>query len=97
LGRSHAGDNCRSDYELSLILGEEVAISLLRDQKVTFNEIASWNFTRFDGPDDNPRGALFALQKKLRYSVISRLANRQIDGNLLSLVNVPLSSFRTAA
>ena len=49
LGRSHAGDNCRSDYELSLILAEEAAISLPRDQKVTFNEIASWNFTRFDG------------------------------------------------
>jgi hypothetical protein len=49
------------------------------------------------GLDDNLGGALFALQKKLRYSVISRLANRQIDGNLLSLVNVTLSSFRTAA
>jgi hypothetical protein len=39
----------RSDYEQSLILGEEVAISVLRDQKATFNESPSWSFTRFDG------------------------------------------------
>jgi hypothetical protein len=49
LGRSHAGVNFRSDYQQSLVLGEEVAIGLLRDQKATFNENASWNFTRFDG------------------------------------------------
>ena len=49
LARSHAGVNFRSDYEQSLVLGEEVAISLLRDQKATFNENASWDFTRFDG------------------------------------------------
>jgi hypothetical protein len=49
LGRGHAGVNFRSDYEQSLILGEEVAISMLRDQKATFNESASWKFTRFDG------------------------------------------------
>lgn len=49
LGRSHAGVNFRSDYEQSLVLGEEVAISVLSDQKATFNESASWKFTRFDG------------------------------------------------
>ncbi len=49
LGRCHAGVSFRSDYERSLILGEEVAISVLRDQKATFNESASWKFTRFDG------------------------------------------------
>ncbi len=49
LGRNHAGVNFRSDYERSLILGEEVAISLLRDQKATLNENAGWSFTRFDG------------------------------------------------
>jgi hypothetical protein len=41
--------NYRSDYERSLTLGEEVAISVLRDQKATFNESAYWKFTRFDG------------------------------------------------
>jgi hypothetical protein len=49
LGRCQAGVNFRSDYEQSLILGEDVAISMLRDQKATFNESTSWKFTRFDG------------------------------------------------
>jgi hypothetical protein len=48
-GRTHAGVNFRSDYAQSLILGEEVAIRVLRDQKATYNECASWKFTRFDG------------------------------------------------
>jgi hypothetical protein len=39
----------QSDYEQSLILGEKVAIGLLRDQKATFNESAGWRFARFDG------------------------------------------------
>jgi hypothetical protein len=39
-GRSHAGVNFRSDYQQSLILGEEVAIRVLRDQKATYNESA---------------------------------------------------------
>ncbi|WP_428535181.1 vanadium-dependent haloperoxidase [Rhodopila sp.] len=49
LGRNHAGVHWRSDYERSVILGEEIAIRVLRDQKATYNENASWSFTRFDG------------------------------------------------
>ena len=49
LGRNHAGVHWRSDYTRSVILGEEVAIRVLRDQRATFNENASWSFTRFDG------------------------------------------------
>ena len=49
LGRNHAGVHWRSDYQQSLILGEEVAIRVLRDQKATYNENASWTFTRFNG------------------------------------------------
>jgi hypothetical protein len=49
IGRNHAGVHWRSDYEKSVILGEEVAIHVLRDQKATYNEDASWTFTRFDG------------------------------------------------
>lgn len=49
LGRGHAGVNFRSDYQASLTLGEEVAIRVLRDQKVTYHESVSWKFTRFDG------------------------------------------------
>ena len=48
LGRNHAGVHWRSDYEKSLTLGEEIAISVLKDQKATYNEDASWTFTRFD-------------------------------------------------
>jgi hypothetical protein len=40
VGRSHARVNHRSDYERSLTLGEELAISVPRDQKATFNESA---------------------------------------------------------
>jgi hypothetical protein len=49
LGRNHAGVHWRSDYQNSLRLGEEIAIHVLRDQKATYNENASWTFTRFDG------------------------------------------------
>ena len=49
IGRNHAGVHWRSDYEKSVILGEEIAIHVLRDQKATYNEHASWTFTRFDG------------------------------------------------
>lgn len=51
LGRNHAGVHWRSDYERSVILGEEVAIHVLRDEKSTYNEHASWTFTRFDGTE----------------------------------------------
>ena len=50
IGRNHAGVHWRSDYTGSLLLGEAVAISLLRDQKATFNEpFAGYTFTKFDG------------------------------------------------
>lgn len=49
LGRNHAGVHWRSDYDRSVILGEEVAIRVLQDEKATYNENASWTFTRFDG------------------------------------------------
>jgi membrane-associated phospholipid phosphatase len=53
-GRNIAGVHWRSDAYWSLRLGEQVAISVLRDQKKTFNETASgvfegFTFTTFDG------------------------------------------------
>jgi hypothetical protein len=40
----------RSDYAASLPLGEAVAISILRDQKTTYNEsFGGFTFTKFDG------------------------------------------------
>ncbi len=50
IGRNHAGVHWRSDYEESLLLGEAIAISLLSDQRATYNETFSgFTFTRFDG------------------------------------------------
>lgn len=50
VGRNHAAVHWRSDYDKSFILGEELAISVLRDQRNTYNEdFAGFTFTRFDG------------------------------------------------
>jgi hypothetical protein len=50
IGRNHAGVHWRSDYADSLLLGEAVAISILRDQKDTYNEsFHGYTFTKFDG------------------------------------------------
>jgi hypothetical protein len=50
LGRNLAGVHWRSDYQQSLLLGEAVAISILRDQKPTYNEdFHGFTFTKFDG------------------------------------------------
>jgi hypothetical protein len=50
IGRNIAGVHWRSDATESLFLGEEIAISILRDQKLTFNEtFGGWHLTRFDG------------------------------------------------
>jgi hypothetical protein len=38
VGRNHAGVHWRSDYQASLLLGEAVAISILRDQRGCYNE-----------------------------------------------------------
>ncbi len=50
IGRNHAGVHWRSDYADSLPLGEAVAISVLRDQNVTYSEpFRGFTFTKFDG------------------------------------------------
>jgi hypothetical protein len=50
LGRDMAGVHWRSDAEQSLLLGEAVAISILRDQRATYNEpFNGFTFTKFDG------------------------------------------------
>jgi hypothetical protein len=50
IGRNHAGVHWRSDYADSLLLGEAVAISILRDQKDTYSEsFNGYTFTKFDG------------------------------------------------
>jgi len=50
LGRDMAAVHWRSDALQSLLLGEAVAISILRDQRRTFNEpFDGFTFTKFDG------------------------------------------------
>jgi hypothetical protein len=50
LARDFAGVHFRSDAHAALLLGEEVAIRVLRDQRPTFAEdFAGFTFTRFDG------------------------------------------------
>ena len=50
MARNFAGVHWRSDYDQALLLGESVAISILRDQRVTFNEnFDGFTFTKFDG------------------------------------------------
>jgi hypothetical protein len=50
LGRDMAGVHWRSDAEQALLLGEAVTISILRDQRPTYNEpFDGFTFTKFDG------------------------------------------------
>ena len=50
VGRNFAGVHWRSDYAESLKLGEAIAISVLRDQKLTYQEdFDGYTFHRFDG------------------------------------------------
>lgn len=45
----HAGIHYRSDTDQSILLGEAVALSVLRDRASTYNQKFSVNITKFDG------------------------------------------------
>ncbi|HEY0038913.1 MAG TPA: vanadium-dependent haloperoxidase, partial [Longimicrobium sp.] len=49
IGRNAAGVHWRSDYDQSLLLGEEVALGILQEQSILFNEPNFFELTRFDG------------------------------------------------
>lgn len=50
IARTIAGIHWRSDYELSMLLGEAVAVSVLADLGPTYNEsYPGFSFTKFDG------------------------------------------------
>lgn len=50
VGRNIAGVHYRSDYDASVLLGEQVAIQFLKDLKTTFNEgLVSWTFKDMAG------------------------------------------------
>jgi hypothetical protein len=48
-GRSGAGVHFRGGYAASLALGEEVAIGILEQQKLTYNKYQRFTLTKFDG------------------------------------------------
>ncbi len=51
-GRNVAGVHWRTDATEANLLGEEVAISILRDQRATYNEpFNGFTFTKFDGAE----------------------------------------------
>lgn len=50
LGRNIAGVHWRSDATESMLLGEAVALSILRDQRASYNEVFNgFSLTKFDG------------------------------------------------
>jgi hypothetical protein len=49
LGRNMAGVHYRSDHTQSLLLGEEIAISILKDQKNTYREEYCLKLRKFNG------------------------------------------------
>lgn len=49
IGRNMAGVHWRTDYTESIKLGETVAIGLMQEQKLGFNEPSGLGLTRFDG------------------------------------------------
>jgi hypothetical protein len=49
LGRNFAGIHWRTDYSESLKLGEAIAIGILEEQRITYNEQSSFSLTKFDG------------------------------------------------
>jgi hypothetical protein len=53
IGRNGAGVHWRSDYAVSVALGEAVALSVLEEQKHCYNEDFQWTLTRFDGTTVN--------------------------------------------
>lgn len=48
-GRNAAGVHWRTDYSEALFIGEEIAIRLLQEQKLTYNEDHHLSLTKFDG------------------------------------------------
>ncbi|HEY0036818.1 MAG TPA: vanadium-dependent haloperoxidase [Longimicrobium sp.] len=49
IGRNAAGVHWRTDYDTALLMGEEIAIRILQEQSLLFNEGGGFMLTRFDG------------------------------------------------
>ena len=49
VGRNAAGFHYRSDYWQSLLLGEQLAIGILEEQRDTYRELCTFSFRGFEG------------------------------------------------
>jgi hypothetical protein len=49
IGRNAAGFHYRSDYWDSLLLGEQIAIGILEEQRETYRELCTFSFRGFEG------------------------------------------------
>jgi hypothetical protein len=49
IGRNGAGVHFRSDYTQSILLGEAIALTILEEQRETYNESHKFTITKFDG------------------------------------------------
>jgi hypothetical protein len=49
IGRNAAGFHYRSDYWQSLLLGEQLAIGILEEQRQTYRELCTFSFRGFEG------------------------------------------------
>jgi hypothetical protein len=49
IGRNWAGVHYRSDYTESILLGEKIAVDILQEQALTYNEKFACTLTKFDG------------------------------------------------
>ena len=50
----HAGIHWRSDTDYSMLLGEEVALSFLKDKVQTYSEEVSITITKMNGQTSDP-------------------------------------------
>jgi len=50
----HAGIHWRSDTDYSMLLGEEVALSILKDKVQTYSEEVSITITKMNGQTSDP-------------------------------------------
>ena len=57
IGRNWAGVHYRSDYTESILLGEKVAIGILQEQALIYNEKFVCTLTKFDGKKIKLEGA----------------------------------------
>ena len=49
IGRNWGGGHYRSDYAESIVLGEQLALGILQEQALTYNENFACELTRFNG------------------------------------------------